>query len=52
LLPATDVAQLLPLIVGHPRRRADRLLADRGYDFDKYRRELRQWGVFTEECPP
>ena len=27
--------------VGRPRQRADRLLADRGYDHDKYRRELR-----------
>src|SRR3954447_16731310 len=44
-----DVTQLLPLIdavgpvrgkVGRPRRRAERLLADRGYDHDKYRREL------------
>lgn len=49
-----DVTQLLPLIdgigpvagkVGRPRKRADRLLADRGYDFDKYRRELRRRGV-------
>lgn len=49
-----DVTQLLPLIdgigpvrgkVGRPRRRADRLFADRGYDFDKYRRELRRRGV-------
>jgi transposase len=49
-----DVTQLLPLIdgigrvsgkVGRPRRRADRLLADRGYDHDKYRRELRKRGV-------
>lgn len=49
-----DVTQLLPLIdgvgpvkgkVGRPRRRADRLLADRGYDHDKYRRELRRRGV-------
>lgn len=45
-----DVTQLLPLIdampavrgkVGRPRRKFDRLLADRGYDYDKYRRELR-----------
>ena len=44
-----DVTQLLPLIdgvepvsgkVGRPRKRAERLLADRGYDHDKYRREL------------
>jgi transposase len=49
-----DVTQLLPLIdgigpvtgkVGRPRKRSDRLLADRGYDFDKYRRELRKRGV-------
>ncbi len=49
-----DVTQLLPLIdglepvrgkVGRPRKRADRLLADRGYDHDKYRRELRKRGV-------
>jgi transposase len=30
---------------GRPRRRAERLLADRGYDHDKYRRELRRRGV-------
>lgn len=49
-----DVTQLLPLMdgiglvrgkVGRPRRRPDRLLADRGYDHDKYRRELRKRGV-------
>jgi transposase len=49
-----DVTQLLPLVdgvgpvsgkVGRPRKRSDRLLADRGYDFDKYRRELRKRGV-------
>jgi transposase len=49
-----DVTQLLPLVdgvgpvsgkVGRPRLRADRLLADRGYDHDKYRRELRRRGV-------
>jgi transposase len=27
--------------VGRPRRRPDRVTADRGYDHDKYRRELR-----------
>jgi transposase len=45
-----DVTQLLPLIdglrpiagkVGRPRRRPRRLLADRGYDHDTYRRQLR-----------
>lgn len=49
-----DVTQLLPLVdgvgpvagkIGRPRKRADRLLADRGYDHDKYRRELRKRGV-------
>src|SRR5215218_6592339 len=46
-----DVTQLLELLelvppvrgrVGRPRRRPERLLADRGYDHDKYRRLLRQ----------
>jgi transposase len=49
-----DVTQLLPLIdgvapvrgkIGRPRQRADRLIADRGYDHDKYRRQLRARGV-------
>ncbi|MDG5807610.1 IS5 family transposase [Streptomyces ossamyceticus] len=49
-----DVTQLLPLIdkvpsvagvVGRPRRRPDALLADRGYDHDKYRRLLWQRGI-------
>jgi transposase len=49
-----DVTQLLPLIdgvgpvrgkPGRPRQRAERLLADRGYDHDKYRRLLWQRGV-------
>jgi transposase len=49
-----DVTQLLPLIdavgpvagkPGRPRRRAERLLADRGYEHEKYRRELRKRGV-------
>jgi len=49
-----DVTQLLPLIdavgpvagkVGRPRQRPDRVLADRGYDHDKYRRELWARGV-------
>ncbi|OXY95874.1 transposase [Streptomyces sp. 2R] len=44
-----DVTQLLPLVDavpsirglrGRPRRRPRRLYADRGYDFDKYRRLL------------
>jgi len=49
-----DITQLLPLLdtvgpvtgrPGRPRKRAERLLADRGYDHDKYRRELRKRGV-------
>nr|WP_257039941.1 IS5 family transposase [Streptomyces sp. TLI_55] len=49
-----DVTQLLPLldkipavagVVGRPRHRPDALLADRGYDHDKYRRLLWQRGI-------
>ena len=49
-----DVTQLLPLIDaigpvtgkrGRPRQRPDVLFADRGYDHDKYRRELWRRGV-------
>ena len=49
-----DVTQLLPLVdgvgpvrgkVGRPRQRAERVLADRGYDHDKYRRLLGKRGV-------
>ncbi|WP_417194163.1 IS5 family transposase [Streptomyces stelliscabiei] len=49
-----DVTQLLPLLdkvpavsglVGRPRRRPDALLADRGYDHDKYRRLLWTRGI-------
>jgi transposase len=31
--------------VGRPRQKPDRLLADRGYDFKKYRRLLRARGI-------
>ena len=34
--------------VGRPRRRPDRLTADRGYDHDKYRDQLRQRGIKPE----
>ena len=34
--------------VGRPRRRPDRVSADRGYDHDKYRRELRSRGIKPE----
>jgi transposase len=49
-----DVTQLLPLIdgvgpvrgkPGRPRQRAETLIADRGYDHDKYRRALWARGV-------
>jgi transposase len=49
-----DVTQLVPLIervppvrgkVGRPRRRPDRVVADRGYDHDNYRRLVRSRGV-------
>ena len=49
-----DVTQLIPLLdsvppvrgrVGRPRRRPDRLVADRGYDHDKYRRQLWARGI-------
>jgi transposase len=49
-----DVTQLLPLIdaippirgrVGHPRRRPDSLFADRGYDHDIYRGQVRARGI-------
>jgi transposase len=52
-----DVTQLIPLIdavpsvrgrVGRPRRRPQRLSADRGYDHDKYRRLLWQRGIKPE----
>ncbi|WP_423247227.1 IS5 family transposase [Streptomyces pratisoli] len=49
-----DVTQLMPLLDaipsirglrGRPRHKPRRLYADRGYDFDKYRRLLRQRGI-------
>jgi hypothetical protein len=47
-----DVTQLMPLLdaiprsrglVGGPRHRPRRLLADRGYDYDKHRPRIRHW---------
>jgi transposase len=55
-----DVTQLIPLLerippvrgkVGRPRRRPQRLTADRGYDHDKYRRQLWQRGIKPEIAP-
>jgi transposase len=52
-----DITQLLPLVervppvrgkVGRPRKRPERLTADRGYDYDRYHRQLRQRGIKTE----
>jgi transposase len=52
-----DVTQLIPLVdavpavrgkVGRPRRRPERVTADRGYDHDKHRRELRRRGIASE----
>ncbi|MEU8836776.1 IS5 family transposase [Streptomyces sp900116325] len=49
-----DVTQLMPLLDaiprirglrGRPRHRPRRLFADRGYDFDKYRRFIRARGI-------
>jgi transposase len=49
-----DVTQLLPLVDaigpvrgkrGRPRRRPAVLVADRGYDYDRYRRALRSRGI-------
>src|SRR5207247_6915341 len=34
--------------VGRPRKRPERLTADRGYDYDKYRRELRRRRIRPE----
>jgi transposase len=52
-----DVTQLVPLVDsvppvrgkrGRPRRRPGRVTADRGYDHDKYRRQLRERGITPE----
>ena len=52
-----DVTQLLPLVdrvpwvrgrVGHPRRRPQRLLADRAYDSKRHRQQLRERGIKPE----
>jgi hypothetical protein len=49
-----DVTQLMPLIQavppvrgrrGRPRQRPDTLYADRAYDFDTYRRQVRAVGI-------
>jgi transposase len=35
-------------LVGRPRRRPDRVTADRGYDHDKHRRLVRRRGITPE----
>lgn len=49
-----DITKLIALVdaiphvrgrTGRPRHRPERLVADRGYDFDKYRRVLRTRGI-------
>jgi transposase len=52
-----DVTQLIPLVdavplvrgqKGRPRKRPARVTADRGYDHNTYRRQLRQRGIKPE----
>jgi transposase len=52
-----DITQLIPLVdrvppvrgrVGRPRRRPDRVTADRAYDHKPQRRELRKRGISAE----
>ncbi|MFI6277055.1 IS5 family transposase [Streptomyces sp. NPDC050988] len=45
LLPLVDAGPLIRGLRGRPRRRPRRLYADRGYDFDKYRRQLWKRGI-------
>jgi transposase len=49
-----DITELIALVdaiphvrgrTGRPRHRPERVIADRGYDFDKYRRMLRTRGI-------
>jgi transposase len=56
-LPDRHALQLIPLVdrlppvrgkVGRPRRRPKRLSADRGYDHDSHRRQLRRRGITPE----
>lgn len=56
-----DVTQLMPLLDaipcicrarGRPRHRLGRLFADRGYDYDKYRRLLRGLAAALETAAP
>ena len=50
LVDATGIPRIPPVRgkVGRPRRRPDRVTADRGCDHDKYRRELRACRIKPE----
>jgi transposase len=45
LIPLLDAIPPIPGLRGRPRSRPKRLFADRGYDFDKYRRLLWKRGI-------
>ena len=45
LLPLVDAIPPIRGLVGRPRRRPGQLLADRAYDYDIYRRQLRNRGI-------
>jgi IS5 family transposase len=45
LFPLLDAIPHIPGLPGRPLHRPGRLFADRGYDFDKYRRLLWKRGV-------
>jgi hypothetical protein len=44
-LPLLDKVKPLRGRRGRPRKRPDQVIADRGYDHDKYRREIRRRGI-------
>jgi transposase len=48
--PVAGVERIPPVrgSVGRARRRPERVTADRGYDHDKYRSELRRGGIGSE----
>jgi transposase len=48
LIPLADRVPPVRGKVGRARRRPDRVAADRGYDYDARRRELRQRGITAE----
>jgi len=44
-IPLVDRIPAVRGIIGRPRRRPDQLIADRGYDSQSHRRQLRQRGI-------